>query len=247
MGNFDVHAEMLGAYESRLLNQPEWLESVLSRKGVLESLGSIFSLGIGPGGFESKLLAMYPGSRLSYVERNLTVLKELDRNLRRYRVEERIQNGFIDSFEHIADPDRYDLVLSLDSWYHIGKNEELLAKALKMRRAGGKLLIELMTKQSLYWSLDRTRGLPSAEEISVWATDKGFEHEYFEEGLTTEYSTLIDKDGPKDPFKRFVAFATGSHWDEMTHASRERAVDSLIAANEDGIVRTTYGFLLFEG
>ena len=40
-------------------------------------------------------------------------------------------------FEELEAGRDYDLVLSVDSWYHLGRTAEVLAEALAMRRAGG--------------------------------------------------------------------------------------------------------------
>ena len=104
----------------------------------------------------------------------------------------------------------------------------------------------MMTRErQLYWELDRARGLPSADEVSVWARQLGLEHHYFERTHVTPVKALLGASGPTTAYRAFAEFAAGAAWDSLDERERERAAGLPVELAVGASVPSHYGFLLF--
>ena len=240
------HEEFLASYETTILNHAEYLEPLLRDRGIFRDVSTVLSIGIGAGHLECQLVRK-SGIALSYVERSQPMIEAIRRNMERYGLSQNVVEAFEGSFEDAPIEHTYDLVLSLDSWYHIGRHKTALEKALSLRAPGGRLLIQLMNQdRQLYWVLDQVRGLMSSNDLSAWALEQGFEHGYFEHSHWVPVSRLAVDGRPTDGFKHFVAFAKGQAWDELSDAERDEAVDAVHTLQRDGALETRHGYLLFD-
>ena len=157
-----------------------------------------------------------------------------------------VADSFQESFESAHIDERYDLILSLDSWYLIGRNRAALDKALDLRATGGRLLIQLMSaNRQFYWVLDQVRNLLSSNDLHAWVLEEGLEHEYFEHSHWVPLSKLVVGGQPTEGFKHFAAFAKGEPWDEFSDEAREEATQAAHDLQCEGRIETRHGYLLF--
>ena len=168
---FHPHRGFLDAYDVQILNHADHLEPILRDRGILDRVSTVFSIGIGAGHLECQL-ARELGFSLAYVERSPPMIEAIRQNIAGYGISRQISAEYTCEFEAIPTDATYDLILSLDSWYLIGRNRESLQKALALRATGGRLLIQLMTShKQLYWELDQVRGLMASQELSSAETE----------------------------------------------------------------------------
>lgn len=239
------HDELLASYDTTVLNHASSLEPLLREKGLLKGVRSLLSLGIGAGHLECSL-ARETGMKLSYVERSESMIAAVEMNIASHGIEPCMVDRFHESFETASITGTYDLVLSLDSWYHIGRSRATLEKALRLRSPDGRLLIQLMSAdRQLYWELDRVRGLISSNDLHTWVLGERLTHEYFEHSHWTPLNNLISEDGPTDGFKHFVAFAMGVPWDYLSAVQRDEAVRVVYDLQSGNRLETRHGYLLF--
>lgn len=240
-----AHDELLASYDTTVLNHASTLEPVLRNRGILDGVRSLLSLGIGAGHLECQLVRQ-TGISFSYVERSEPMIAAVEANIAAHEIESRVLKRYHDSFETAPIDGEYDLVLSLDSWYHIACDRKELDKALRLRALGGHLLIQLMSAdRQLYWELDRVRGLISSNDLHGWATEEGIEHEYFEHSHWTPLSKLIVDGMPTTGFKHFVAFAKGIIWEELGESEREESIRVAEVLEVEGRLETRHGYLVF--
>jgi SAM-dependent methyltransferase len=242
---FDHHVDFLNAYESGLQNHIADSYRSISDLGVFDNAKSVLSIGIGAGNLEC-LGAKEHGYRLSYIEPSPPMRKKLQENIRAHGIESLIGDEYHCLFEDFEPVDAYDLILSLDSWYRIGADKEMLEKALNLRSKGGKLLIQGLTRdKQIYWMLDDFRGLISSDELSQWATQNGFRHEYFTSTYRIPIENLIIDGELTDAYRNYAAFVYGKRWAELSAAEIDKARKVVIDLEKDGGIEKYFGHLLF--
>ena len=243
---YNAHNGFLASYETGILNHAEHLEPLFREREILRGVSTMLSIGIGAGNLECELVRRH-GISLSYIERSPPMIEAVRKNIEHHGIGESVDDVFVGSFEDIRIDTIYDLILSLDSWYHMGRNLPALEKALRLRAEGGRLLIQLMSQdRQLYWILDQVRGLMCSNDLSTWAREKGFDHDYFECSRWIPTSRLIPNEQPTEAFKHFVAFAKGQSWDQLPDNERHEAIQAVNSLQRDGAIETRHGYLLFE-
>lgn len=242
---FDHHFDFLSAYEGGLQNHAADSYRAICDLGVFDNAKSVLSIGIGAGNVEC-LGAKDYGYRLNYIEPSPPMRRALQEKIRTLGIESLIGEGHHCAFEDFVPVDTYDLVLSLDSWYRIGTDKEMLAKALRLRSKGGKLLIQGLTRdKQVYWILDDFRNLIAAEELSQWAKQAAFDHEYFTSTHRIPIERLIIDDEFTDTYRSYVAFVYGKRWADLSAAEIYKAENALIDLDRGGFIEKHFGYLLF--
>ena len=171
----DAYAKVVASFD-----RSRTLSAYLVDNGLLENVSSILSIGPGEGEVEVRL-AKEADREIGIVEPSKMLFDQLMKNARDADIQTKLLEAHQQSFEEFQPARKYDLVLSLFSWFAFGLNRQLLAKALSCRTPTGKLLICLQSEScpsTRISAISLSSGINlTSEALSTWATREGFPHE----------------------------------------------------------------------
>ncbi|MCH9652599.1 MAG: class I SAM-dependent methyltransferase [Planctomycetes bacterium] len=239
----DSYAKVAVSFDrSRTLN------AYLANNGLLENISSILSIGPGEGEVEIKI-AKESEIEFGIVEPSKTLFDQLMTNARDADVESKLLEAHQQSFEEFQPARKYDLVLSLFSWFAFGFDQRLLTKALSCRNPNGKLLICLQSESSpstKISAVSRSSGINlTSETLSTWATSQGFQHEFDIYHGTVPADRFILHGELTQMGKDFASFLTATPWNEIPNEVKSVTLNSLRQAQHEDLIDFQCGCLIF--
>lgn len=240
----DAYAKVVSSF-----NRTETLYHYLVEKGLLDDGSTILSIGPGDGEVEIRLAKEWK-QQLGIVEPARLLFDQFMSNAQTAG----IQSGLLDvqqqSFEEFQTDRKYDLVLSLFSWFAFGFNRQLLEKALSYRTTTGKLLICLQSEtcpSTRISAVSQSTGINlTSEALSEWATREGYAHEYdLYHGYVPTARFLVEGELTQTG-KDFASFVSATPWDELPGKIKSVALDSLLRVQQGDQIDFACGCLIFE-
>ena len=173
------------------LNRIETLSQYLLASGFLDGAASVLSIGCGDGAVEIRL-AREMGFSLGVVEPAAEYMESCRKGAKKAGIE--LLEAHQETLQEYNSPFRYDVVLSLFSWFAFEFDREILKKAIGCRTSRGILLIILQGEASPSTeisALSQASGINlTSERLSNWARKEGFKHKidfYHGEVLASTY------------------------------------------------------------
>jgi len=208
-----------------------------------------FSIGAGEGDLELALAREY-NSRFEFLEPASLFVESFERFVKEQQLSDRVMNIHQQSFEDYVSGDLFDYVLSIHSWYSFGFNRLLLKKALSMLKPGGRLLINLMSKQSPVYGLSNmsySSGIDlCAEGLSEWAEKEGFIHQFSLETAARPAELFFTTGGDvTSEAKDFASFLIARPWNELSEKEKNKATNIFELHRSGDTVNIVSGCLLF--
>lgn len=229
-------------------DRPRTLYTFLADHGFLDTTSTILSIGSGEGEVELKI-AKESEIEIGVVEPSKILFDQMMTNARDADVESNLLEAHQQSFEKFQPARKYDLVLSLFSWFAFGFDQRLLTKALSCRNPTGKLLICLQSESSpstKISAMSRSSGINlTSEALSTWASDKGFRHEFDIYHGTVPAKRFILHGELNQTGRDLTSFLTATPWNELTDDARSVALDSLHQAYHEDVIDFQCGCLIF--
>jgi SAM-dependent methyltransferase len=237
------HPEIYQAFE-RVVAHAENFHAELSVRKLIP-VPSVLSIGSGAGALEARL-AREHGTRLAVVEPSRQLLAAFSAKLGSLAAD-----IFPGPFQDYHPRERYDLVLSIHSWYALGMDRGLLERALSCVKAGGKLFVTVMGGASVIRQIgdaagrDLVTGL-CAEQLSEWARKEGFPHAFWMNHRRVPARLLLDPQGELTELGRgFAAFPCVAPWEEAPSTTRRAALEAVRRALDGDELPLPNGCLLF--
>ena len=228
------------------LNRIETLCAYLEESGLLDSARTVLSIGCGNAAVEVALAKKY-GFSLGLVEPAEDYMKSALSAAESAGV--KVLEAHPGSFESYRSEERYDLVLSLYSWFAFEFDRAVLEKALACRNDSGKLLICLQGEASpstQISSLSRAAGINlTSEKISAWALGEGFPHEIDTYHGKVASSQYLQEDGLSPTGRDLVSFLLATPWEDMKKERVSTATEILRSSLKDGWVDFQSPCLIF--
>jgi methyltransferase family protein len=228
------------------LNRVETLCAYLEESGLLESANSVLTIGCGDGAVEVALAKKY-GFSLGLVEPAETYMKSCLSAAEAAGVN--VLEYHTGSFECYNSDQRYDLVLSLYSWFAFEFDRAILEKALAYRKKTGKLLICLQGEASpstQISALSRASGINlTSEKISTWAREEGFSHQSDTYHGVVASLRYLEGDGLSATGRDLVSFLLATPWEDISPELKSTAVEILQSSVKDGWVNFESPCLIF--
>ena len=229
------------------LNRIETLYQYLRACGLLQGVKSVLSIGSGDAAVEIRLAGEL-GFELGVVEPAEDYLKKSLAGAEAAGI--RLREAHHGSFQSYQSHLKYDLVLSLYSWFAFGFDRQVLEKALSCRAPGGKLVICLQGEASpstQISGLSRASGINlTSEKISQWATELGFDHRVEVYHGVVPAPTYLDNRGLTQTGRDLVSFLLATPWDDVTPELRAKTLGILQESLCDGNVDFESPCLIFE-
>ena len=233
------------------LRRTEGVLRYLRARGLLTAVRSVLSIGPGEGELEIELARDL--DRLGVIDPDGRALEILRVRLRECGLEERLGVCLPERFQGDAVgaiSERFDLVLSIHSWYAIARDAAALRHALGLRNDGGRLLISLASEQDMANELKalgpRRETDPTAEAVSEWADEAGFPHSFERTHAPRSADLFVDERGLTEVGRSMVGFLVSTPWDGLAEPVREEALRIVRAHVRSGRIESKTGWLLFE-
>lgn len=229
------------------LDRVRTLTAYLRRGGLFDGVGSVLSIGSGDAAVEIAL-ARELGFSLGVVE---PAARYLDASLAAASdAGVRIVEPHLGPFQTYRSRRRYDLVLSLFSWFAFEFDRAILEQALGCCADGGRLLVCLQGEASpstRISALSRASGINlTSEKLSEWASGEGFVHRLDTYHGVVAASRYLAGDALTETGRDLVSFLLATPWEEIEPALKVRCQQILSAAVFDQTVDFVSPCLIFE-
>lgn len=229
------------------LNRIETLYEFLESSDLLNGVSSLLSIGSGDGAVEARLARKYDLA-LSFVEPAEGYFEKCLAGANDKKVE--VWEAHQGSFESFTPNKKYDLVLSLYSWFAFEFNRDVLEKALSCRSSGGKLVICLQGEASpstLISGLSQASGINlTSEKISEWADKLGYSHRVVTYHGTVPSATYLSSEGLTQTGRDLVSFLLATPWEDITEELKSRTLQILREGEQNGVIDFESPCLIFE-
>jgi SAM-dependent methyltransferase len=207
------------------LNRIETLSQYLRESGFLDEAASVLSIGCGDGAVEIRL-AREMGFSLGVVEPAADYLESCRRGADSAGIE--LREAHQATLQDYNSPFKYDVVLSLYSWFAFEFDREILKKAIDCRNSRGILLIILQGEASPSTeisALSQASGINlTSERLSNWARKEGFEHKIdFYHGEVSA-STYLEMEEFTQAGRDLVSFLLATPWEEISPRLKEKTL-----------------------
>lgn len=162
------------------------LERILPRleqHEIVRPGSSLFSIGGGFGALEGRLANDYR-VKVSLLDPGRKLVKAFQNRMTRLGLPHLLQDTWVERFQDFSYPKKFDSVISVHSWYYIGKSRESLDKALSLcKPKGGSLYIALTARKGNFCDLQTLiskadqRPAFFFDDFADWAKSEGFDFE----------------------------------------------------------------------
>jgi cyclopropane fatty-acyl-phospholipid synthase-like methyltransferase len=235
-----------------VVQHAENFEMELRKQNLVKGVRSLISIGAGTGELELSL-GSKEGIRLSYIDPSESASEAYRKKAHILGLDSQCLETFTGGFEDYTVKQKYNLVLSIHSWYAFGKNASLLKKALSMVSPEGRLFIALISKKSLVWKLadlfQNKEGSNNlcAEDISEFSNTLQISHEFIENRRSFPASYFLKNNQLTQPARDVAAFLNFSSWEEIDLPLREKAREVFQASEKSGQIDFLCGCLVYKG
>ncbi len=207
------------------LNRIETLSRYLRASGFLDEAASVLSIGCGDGAVEIRL-AGEMGFSLGVVEPAAAYMESCRRGAERAGIE--LREAHQETLQDYHSPFRYDVVLSLYSWFAFEFDREILKKAMGCRTSRGTLLIILQGEASPSTeisALSKASGINlTSERLSNWARKEGFKHQMDVYHGEVSASTYLEMGEFTQAGRDLVSFLLATPWEEISQRLRDKTL-----------------------
>jgi hypothetical protein len=210
----------------------------------------LLSIGGGYGAMEVHI-AKELGAKLGFVEPSPNLMKAFERRVEAAGIASQITERIEAPFQKANLKFRYDLILSIHSWYYIGCDEMQLRKALSHLEPKGVLYIALSSSSC---PIVKTIGRVSPkseptfhlEDLAAYARSKNIRFETKEYQSDVELSRYVSDGELTEYGRHWLAYFARTEWTKIPEAVRLEARDSLVQSSVGGIIRDRFGALIFK-
>lgn len=237
---------------SAVVRNADAVAPALRRLDLVRAGESLLSIGGGGGRLEVELTRELD-LQLGFIEPQEGSFQAFEERVREAGVGHRVVVRHPGPFQTFSDPRTWDVVLAVHSWYRLSEDPAQLERALRLRAAGGRLIIVLISSSSLQHALvralenDHPSARLTAESFSRWATDRGYDHRRFECRIAVPATECLTESGLTAPARDLVAFLAYRRWREVPERLRLAARRVLEDAVVDGRVEFQAQGLVFSG
>jgi SAM-dependent methyltransferase len=212
---------------------------------------TVLSIGSGEGELEHNIAKKH-NTKIGVIEPNPHFMKKYSQQMKESHLENFCLESFLGTFQDYKPHNPYDLVISVHSWYAMGLNTDLLKKALKCLRPGGKLFITIISHKNPVWKIaylvdNDSAGHISGESLSEWANAQGISHQYIENKNRIPRSKVFSEG---DNFTRlgelFACFPTFNTWNNLEQVTRDEIIKIINGSMDGSDLVLTNGCLLFQ-
>ena len=212
--------------------------------GVLDQATNLLSIGAGNGLAECRLAKHY-GVQLSYIDPSQLHRDAFHRNARKSGVEASIVDSYLGKFQDYQTEQRFDLVLSLHSWYAFGYEEKMLSKVFQLLKPGGHLFIYMNSKDDPLRQALSYEPKVNAEGFAKWAKRLGHAFEFHYLVSKIPAAPLFDGDQLSIDAQDFIHFIARSPWPNLPSEDRDRVTRLFRDAHEKGYFQRKTAYMLF--
>ena len=210
------------------LNRIETLAQYLRSSGYLDGAASVLSIGCGDGAVEI-LLAREMGFSLGVVDPAAEYLESCQRGAVNAGIE--LREARQETFQDYNSSFKYDVVLSLYSWFAFEFDREILKKAIACCAPRGALLIILQGEASPSTeisALSQASGINlTAEKLSNWAQEEGFKHQVDVYHGDVIASTYLERGEFTQAGRDLVSFLLATPWEQILPTLKNRTLSIL--------------------
>ncbi len=240
----DAYAKVVGGFDRK-----RTLTAYLLESGVLDGAASVLSIGPGDGAVEVELMRK-SNLHLGFVEPSKLFYDQCLAGIKAAGFEERITEACNASFQDYESSESYDVVLSLFSWFALGFDRDMLEKALRCVKPGGRLLICIQAESSpstLISAASRSDGISlTSEALSRWASEEGFAHRYEVYHGLVPAEQYLDDGGLTEAGRDLVSFISATLWEDIPSALKQTALKAMQDANDGTHIDLAGGCLIFD-
>lgn len=234
---------------SALTERTPNLCSYIQEQRLFEVGNSFFSIGSGEGELEIALAQAYQ-STFEVLEPVPLFVDNFKAIANAHNLTDQLSGIHQMPFESFEVKQQFDRVLSIHSWYGFGFDTKLLNKALSMVKPGGHLFINLMSKKSPVYDLSNmsySDGIDlCSENLSEWATNAGFIHQFNWESAVRPATLFFEEDGQLTlKAKNFASFLMASAWNDLSCKEQTRVHDIFYNYRNHDSIHIVSGCLLF--
>ena len=230
-----------GALFSHAQLHQQWLERV----GLPPRGGSLFSIGPAQGELELALCQAHDCD-VGYAESFPRYCRELERRFAAAGQSQHLVERHQGPYQGFQASRKYDLILSVHSWYSFGYDVDLLRRSLAMLVAGGSLVLTITSRKDFFFQNALCRQAFSAEDLSAWATENGLAHQLTLLRMRVASERVV-ADGTLTPAaKGAISFLKGRLWWRIARAERKRIQTRFLQEAVPGAsVERVFGLLHF--
>ena len=169
----------------------------------------------------------------------------MEKRFRAAGLGERILERHRGPYQDFIPRHRYALILAIHSWYSFGYNAELLRRTMDALAPGGTFILTVTCAEDFFFRNAVKQQTFSAEELSQWAIEQGYENELHRLRMPVPASALVTDGALTEDAKGTIAFLMGRLWHKIPAAERQDIEQRFMAAADRGGFERVYGLLHF--
>lgn len=221
---------------------------LLNNRKLFSGVKTALNIGAGFGELEAKLLKKHPELRFGCNEMSSAYVKAYRDRLESEQLSSRILEIQQCPFQEYRVGLKYDLTVSVHSWYAFGCNIEMLEKALATLNSDGRLFVSVVGANNFTIKLVSVVGAPHvpfhSQHLHNWLENLKVQHEYHEWNHEIAFDSIL-KNGEFTPQgKGFLAFHSRTPWAEIPARNVEDAKTFLLSVEKEGRLRLENGYVL---
>jgi SAM-dependent methyltransferase len=217
----------------------EWLRA----RGLLEEAESLFSIGPGRGELELRLVREF-GLELGYAEPVRHYRRALEREAATLLLDSKIVERQRGPYRAALLSRTYDLILSVHSWYGVGRDPDVLERTLASLSPGGTLLISVSSREDFFVREGLARALMVAEDLSDWVGRLGLEHRLYRVERELPVELLVMGGQPTQVGKDVLSFFAGRPWRSLDRSARRQRQEILLRSEHRSHFTRSHGVLV---
>lgn len=238
-----AYAKVVGGFDRKTT-----LTDYLNTSGILDGAESMLSIGPGDGVVEVALMQQR-GLRLGFIEPSKLFFDQCLAGVQEAGLEAFLVEARNEAFQDYRSAERYDIVLSLFSWFALGFDRAMLEKALACVKPGGRLLICLQVEPSpstIISAASRSEGISlTSEKLSDWANAEGFAHDYDVYHGLVPTERYLKNGNLTEAGRDLTSFVSATPWEEIPQELKSTALDAMQAASDGAHIDLAGGCLIF--